>query len=229
MRKKRILTRRQRAIRRLSPLTAILLLSVFALLLHRGATPAHALRDSEDRSGIGATNVVEEMDISLGDSLTVRAVLSENRRGLLFSVAHYNWLEGWQAVNEFEVTWGQQDLRGTAKTLYGGVVNLCNSADRKENAVFLFLHVDRSICRVEMEGDMFCGDEWERTPVQMTWERQGEETTVLLFPDWNVSRAGGLNCVGYDAQGREVARNGSISGHNIVINRDGTSYGGVVK
>lgn len=228
MRKKRILTRRQRAIRKLSLPAALLFLSVLALLLHRGYTPAAARRDSEDRSGMGPTHVVEEIDVSLGDSLTVRAVLSENRRGLLFSVAHYDWLNGWQAVNEYAVDQSRRDL-GRDPSLYGGVVNVCHSANREKNAVFLFFHVDRSICRVEMAGDMFCGSDWERTPVQVTWERQGEETTVLLFPDWDVGMVGNLNCVGYDARGSEVVRNVSFSGPDIVINRDGTSYGGFVK
>lgn len=228
MRKKRILTRRQRAIRKMSLPAALLLLSVLALLLYRGFTPAHALRASEDRSGMGATQVVEEMDVSLGDSLTVRAVLSENRRGLLFSVAHYDWLNGWQAVNECAVDPSRRDL-GRDPSLYGGVVTLINSANREESAAIIFLHVDRSICRVEMEGSIFLGDEEKRTPVQVTWERQGEETTVQIFPGWDgVRNAGELRCVGYDAQGREVSHT-SVSGCMIIINRDGTSYGGVVK
>lgn len=228
MRKKRVLTRRQRAIKKIAVPVALLLLSVFALLLHRGYTPAHALRDSEDRSGIGKTNVVEEMDVSLGESVTVRVVLSENRRGLLFSVAHHDWLNGWQAVNEYMVDQSRRDL-GCDPSLYGGVVNLTCSTNREENTVFLFFHVDPEICRVEMAGDMFCGSDWERTPVQMIWERQGEETTVLLFPDWNVSIIGNLNCVGYDAQGREVVNHVDMHGPDMVINRNGTSYGGIIE
>lgn len=206
MKKKWFLTRRQRALRRLAPLACLLLVSLAALLADRGYTPAHARRDSEDREGMGATHVVEELDLSLGEDLTLRAVLSENRRGILFSLAGWDWLRGWQAVDEYGVAWAGQDLGSTGgQALYGGTVTLYNGSNRGENRVLLFFHVDPGIFRVEIEGKAFLNGEGERGAVRTVWERQGEETVCLLLPHWDgVSSVGSLRCVGYDAQGSEV-------------------------
>lgn len=220
MRKKRIPTRRQRAIRKLILPALLLLLGVGSLLLHRGAVPADARRDSEDRSGIGPTTVLEELDIPVGEKLTVRGTLSENSRGLLFSVAHYDWLGGWQAVDEFTVD------RNDQEALFGGAVVIGPSQDN--GSVLIFGHADTEICRVEMEGEVFVRREWVHTPVKTVWERQGEETFFLFFPDWEkADTAGILRCVGYDAQGCEVART-EMYGYTASINPDGTRYGGYI-
>lgn len=220
MRKKRIPTRRQRAIRKMILPALLLLLGVGSLLLHRGAAPADARRDSEDRSGIGPTTVLEELDIPVGEKLTVRGTLSENSRGLLFSVAHYDWLGGWQAVDEFTVDRsGQEALFGEAVTI---------GPSQNNGSVLIFGHADPEICRVELEGELFVYNEWGRTQVRTVWERQGEETFFLFFPDWEkADTVGILRCVGYDAQGREVART-EMRGGTASINPDGTRYGGYI-
>lgn len=220
MRKKRVLTRRQRAIRKLILPALLLLLGIGSLLLHRGAVPADARRDSEDRSGIGPTTVLEELGIPVGEKLTVRGTLSENSRGLLFSIAHYDWLGGWQAVDEFTA-----DRKGQ-EALFGGAVVIRPSLDN--GSVLIFGHADPEICRVELEGETFDHREWKRTQVQTVWERQGEETFFLFFPDWEGAHIVGiLRCVGYDAQGREVARTEMREG-TAAINPDGTRYGGYI-
>lgn len=100
MKRKRELTRRQRALCRLA--IAALVLVVVNYVGTYGLTPGHAIRLAEEAMDCGRTRVVKDLGPApLEHTAWNRLYLSANERAVLFTAVQYRFSEGWEAREPF--------------------------------------------------------------------------------------------------------------------------------
>lgn len=96
MKRKRELTRRQRALRRLA--LAALVLVVMNYVGTYGLTPGHAVRLAEEAMDCGRTRVIKDLGTApLERTDWHRLYLSANDRAVLFAATAYSPSHGWEA------------------------------------------------------------------------------------------------------------------------------------
>lgn len=100
MKRKKELTRRQKALRRLA--IAALVLVVMNYVGSYGLTPGHAIRLAEEAMDCGRTKVIKDLGPApVEHDDPNRLYLSANERSVLFTAAQYRLSDGWEAREPF--------------------------------------------------------------------------------------------------------------------------------
>lgn len=95
MRQKRILTRRQKTLRRGAVMAVLLALVVF--MGDYGFTPRYAIRMAEESVDCGKTEVVQKLGAApVEHTPWNRLYVSANERAVLFTSAEYHFSHGWE-------------------------------------------------------------------------------------------------------------------------------------